>query len=282
METLARGFALVEAPREAPDGSIYFSDVIRGGVYRVAPSGDVETVVPKRRGIGGMALHASGGLVVSGRDLIHVRDGETRTLLAPDGVTGFNDLTVDDEGRVLAGALRYYPMKGEPPVPGEVWMLDGRVAEPLFGGVDWPNGIGLSPDARTVYISDYANRCIIAHDRATGETGVFARPPKGSCDGLAVDEKGYLWVALADAGALGRFGPDGALDRILEVPAAFVTTVSFGGRDRRDLLIGTSDTTGGDGAALLRARADVPGRPVPRARVWTRVWTGDDLSDSSS
>lgn len=76
---------------------------------------------------------------------------------------------------------------------------------------------------------------------------------------------GFFWVALADAGALGLFAPDGSLDRLLEVPAEFVTTVAFGGADRRDLLIGTA---GPDGAgALLRGRADVPGRPVPAARV---------------
>jgi gluconolactonase len=74
-ETLASGYGLVEGPTWAPDGSLYYSDVLGGGVYRRDPSGAIETVIPKRRGVGGIALHAEGGLVVGGRDLVHVRDG---------------------------------------------------------------------------------------------------------------------------------------------------------------------------------------------------------------
>jgi hypothetical protein len=40
----------------------------------------IETVVPKRRGVGGILLHADEGIVISGRDLSHVKDGETRTI----------------------------------------------------------------------------------------------------------------------------------------------------------------------------------------------------------
>ena len=84
MEAVAsRGTGLLEGPRWSADGSVYFSDVIAGGVYRAAPDGSIETVVEKRRGVGGLVLHEDGGVVCSGRDLIHVRDGETRTLLAP-------------------------------------------------------------------------------------------------------------------------------------------------------------------------------------------------------
>src|SRR6185295_15274926 len=53
VETLAYGYGLVEGPRPAPDGSVYFSDVLGGGVHRWTPDGRVELVVPKRRGIGG-------------------------------------------------------------------------------------------------------------------------------------------------------------------------------------------------------------------------------------
>ena len=71
-EVVAHGYGLAEAPTVAPDGSILFSDVLRGGIYRVTTGGDVHTVVPKRRGVGGIALHARGGIVCSGRDIVHI------------------------------------------------------------------------------------------------------------------------------------------------------------------------------------------------------------------
>ena len=91
MEELASGFSLLEGPTVNREGHVYFSDVLGGGVYRWSPDG-VQQVVPKRRGVGGIVLHEDGGLIVTGRDVLHVRDGESRTVLALDGVTGFNDL----------------------------------------------------------------------------------------------------------------------------------------------------------------------------------------------
>ena len=221
--------------------------------------------MPKRRGIGGMCLHADGGVVVSGRDVVHVKDGESRTVFALDGIAGFNDMGTDSEGRVYAGALRFMPFAGESPVPGEVWRIDGEgEAVELFGGIEWANGIGFSPDYRTIYACDYARGEILAHDLTDGgeATGrrVFAHSPSGEADGLAVDSEGAVWVALGSGGSVGRFLPDGSLDRELDVPADFVSSVCFGGNDHRDLYI----TTVG---ALFRTRADVPGLPVPLATV---------------
>ena len=102
VEVLAWGYGLVEGPRVDADGNLYFSDVHNGGVYRRAPSGTIETVVPKRRGVGGIAFHADGGLVISGRNICHVLDGETRIVFAPDA-PGLNDLFVDPKGRVICG-----------------------------------------------------------------------------------------------------------------------------------------------------------------------------------
>ena len=41
-------------------------------------------MVPKRRGVGGIALHRDGGVVISGRNICHVKDGETRNVFAVD------------------------------------------------------------------------------------------------------------------------------------------------------------------------------------------------------
>ena len=106
-DVIASGYGLVEGPTIAPDGGVYFSDVLGGGVYRAEPSGAIDTVVPKRRGVGGIAVHADGGVVCSGRDIVRVHDGETTTLFTADGILGWNDLCTDAQGRVYAGALRF-------------------------------------------------------------------------------------------------------------------------------------------------------------------------------
>ena len=55
-ETLAYGYGLIEGPRADGAGNLYFSDVTNGGVFRRRPDGTIDTVVPKRRGVGGIAL----------------------------------------------------------------------------------------------------------------------------------------------------------------------------------------------------------------------------------
>jgi gluconolactonase len=274
IETLAFGYGLVEAPRVDAAGTLYFSDATQGGVYRRRPDGAIETVVPKRRGVGGMVLHADGGVVVSGKDVSHVRDGATRVLLTVDGVVGFNDLTTDTAGRVYVGSLRSSAFETGDRIPGELWRIDGeRRASEVYGGVDFVNGVGFSPDGRTIYHSNYSAGLILAHDFDTDGTATnrrtFARTPKGNPDGLAVDESGRVLVALAPGGGVACFTPDGALERVIEVAAKFVTSLCFGGDDRRDLYIVTADNTEdrARGGTIFRTRADVPGLIAPLARV---------------
>jgi sugar lactone lactonase YvrE len=261
MEVLSHGHLLAEGPRELPDGSVLFSDVVAGGVFRIAPGGGApEVVVEKRRGIGGLLPDASGRIVVTGRDLAVTGDGgELRTLLAPEGSTGLNDLTSDGEGGVLVGVLRFRPMAGEEPVPGEVWHVPAS-GEPsvLAEGVLWPNGIGISPDGTTIYVSDFAESLVLAYDRDGGGRRVFARAPRGSCDGLAVDTEGGVWTALGPGGGVARFGPDGAVQEILEIPGEFVSSVAFAGPELRELIVTTA-------TSVLRTGAPVAGMPVAPA-----------------
>jgi sugar lactone lactonase YvrE len=197
----------------------------------------------------------SGAVLVSGRDL---SVGDRVVLPAPEGVAGFNDLVTTDDGGVLAGALRFRAVLGEEPVPGEIWRLspDGE-ASMWADGVIWPNGIGLSPAGDVVYVSDYQTGEVLAYDADGGGRRLFARMPEGQPDGLAVDSEGFVWVALGGAKAIGRFTPEGELERTLEVPAEFVSSVAFGDGV---LLVATA-------GALLRTEIDAVGRPVPPATV---------------
>jgi gluconolactonase len=269
VDALAWGYRLAEAPTADGEGNVYFSDALGGGIYRWSSDGRVETVIPKRRGVGGMCLHAGGGLVVTGRQVLHVREGKSRALLEIDGVTGFNDLAPGPDGSVYVGTLRFMPFGGENPVPGEVWQIGPRSAEELFGGIEWANGIGLSPDGETIYACDFASGEVTAFEPAGGERRVFARSPSGDADGLAVDVEGGVWVALGSGGGIGRFSPEGALDEVVDVPAGFVSSLCFGGEDGRDLYVTTADNTDDPSRAgtLFRTRVGVAGLPVAAATV---------------
>ena len=275
LETLVTGYGLIEGPRVDERDRLYFSDARGGGVYRRDPSGEIETVVPKRRGVGGIALHADGGIVVSGRNLCHVRDGVSRTVFAVEDVPGFNDLFTDCEGRVLLGSQRFDPFAEEAKrVPGELYRVGpGGASEVLYGDVALTNGIGFSPDGRRLYHSDSARNHVILHDVAEdgccSRRRVFADSPGGAPDGLAVDEEGCVWVALYGGGCVARFGPEGELLGRVEVPSRAVASVCFGGSDRRDLYVATGDNTSdpGLGGCVFRTRVHVAGLPAPLARV---------------
>ncbi len=265
LETLAWGYGLIEGPRVDGDDNLFFSDVPNGGVHRRSPDGTIDVVIPKRRGVGGIALHADGGLVVSGRNICHVRDGETRVLFAPDA-PGLNDLFVDAAGRVICGTVRSDPftVEGER-TPGECWRVDaeGSAAE-LYGGVGLTNGIGFSPDGTVLYHSD-TTAGVWAHDYADGTVAnrrLLVAGDDLQPDGLAVDEAGTVWVAdVSGSGSVRGFAPDGSEVGRVEVPARMVTSLCFGGPDRRDLYIVTADNRDDPERAgtIFRTRAEVAG-----------------------
>jgi gluconolactonase len=275
LETLAYGYGLLEGPRVDEAGNLFFSDVTNGGVYRRSPDGTISTVVPRRRGVGGIALHADGGVVISGKNICHVKDGETRILFQRDDIPGFNDLFTDTAGRVYVGSLRSDPFKEGARVPGELWRIDaeGRVVL-MYGDVGLTNGIGFSPDGRMIYHADSAGPHIIVHDVAADgkmhNRRAIAQMSGGTIpDGLAVDEAGYIWVAIYGGNCAARYTPEGRLDRKVDVPAKAVTSVCFGGQDRRDLYIVTADNTEDPErkGTIFRTRVDISGLPAPFARV---------------
>jgi gluconolactonase len=272
LETLCWGYGLIEGPRVDRDDNLYFSDVPNGGIYRRSPDGEVTVAVPKRRGVGGIALHRDGGIVVGGRNVAHVKDGVTRVLFEkPEGATGFNDLLPDAAGRVIVGTLRSDPFStGGERVEGECWRIDAEgEATQLYGGISLTNGIGLTADGARLYHSDTANHGVWAHDVASdgsvSNRRFLVQRDDLEPDGLAVDEAGVVWVAdVSGSRSVRAFSPEGEEVTRIAVPARMVTSVCFGGADRRDVYIVTADNTEDRSreGTVFRTRADVPGVAV--------------------
>ncbi len=280
MKECATGYGLVEGPVWHKELGLLYSDVLNGGVYRLATDGSVSQQVPKRRGIGGMALHADGGLVMGGRDVVVANmDGtDMRVLLAgadtPAGI-GFNDLTTDQAGRIYVGCVGFRIFGGEEPKPGFLHVIntDGSVRT-ISDGIMLTNGLGFSPNGKTLYHSDARGDVVRAYDvladGAVSDWRPFAEIEGGETpDGLAVAEDGSVWVALAHGGAVAVYEPDGSLRERIPVPLPMVTSVCFGGDDLRDVYIvtgsrgGPSDNCG----SVFVMRSEVPGVDLGLARM---------------
>jgi len=279
LETLASGFGLLEGPRCDERNRLYFSDVPNGGVYRRSPDGNIETLIPKRRGVGGIALNESGGIVCTGRGLIYWNEA-TRTsrdlFVEWEGrkLNGLNDLQPDDQGSIFVGSLEHNALEeGAKRIPGSLFRVDpdGKVTK-LFEGVETTNGMGFSPDRKYLYHADSTTKAVwvydVQADRTVKDRRVFARMPQGWPDGLAIDAEGGVVVAIVNYGEVVRFKPDATLDWRLKVPAKMVTSLTFGGQDLRDLYIVTADNTDDSTklGTIFRTRAAIPGLPVPKAR----------------
>ena len=282
MESLAPGYGLIEGPLWEAGRGLLFSDVLNGGVFCLDPvTSKVQQVLEHRRGIGGLALHASGGLIVSGRNVAckPPGGGETQVLLDRDampGLEGFNDLTTDAAGRIYVGSLAFSAVAADAtPKPGYLHIIDldgsSRVLSP---DILLTNGLGVSPDGRRLYHSDTLAHQVWLYDLdARGDASKrrpFCRMGDGHPDGLAVSQDGAVWVAMAHGGACVQvFEPSGKLRTKLPVPLPMVTSVCFGGDDLRDLYVvtGSRDAGRDNAGTIYRVRVDVPGLPVHPARV---------------
>jgi sugar lactone lactonase YvrE len=275
-EMLASGYGLLEAPRVDDRDRLYFTDIPNGGIYRRNPGGNVETLIPKRKGVGGMNFNQSGGLVLTGRALIHwdEKTGKSRDLFATwEGKpVSMNDLTCDDHGSVYTGTINFNPLSNDKPIPGSLFRIDppGRAVK-LWDGIEVSNGLGFSPDRKHLYHSDSNTGAVwvydVTHERGVKDRRIFAKMPDGMPDGLAVDAQGGVWVAAVRVGEVVHFSKDGTVVKRIKLPATMVTSLVFGGRELRDLYVVTADNTDDPSrkGTIFRGRADVPGLPVPKA-----------------
>lgn len=280
MQTIASGYGLIEGPVWDAARGLYFSDVTGGGIFLLDRNDVVSTVVEKRRGVGGIALHADGGIVAGGREIAWIADGGMPTSALLDSATadnaeGFNDLTTDQSGRIYVGSLGYNVFGDAPMKPGNLYCidLDGTVRK-VSDGILLTNGLGVSPDGKRLYHSDSRRQMVrvydVEPDGSLGHWRAFCAMSEGHVpDGLKVAVDGSVWVADARGGRVAVFEPDGRHRTDIPVPLPMVTSLCFGGDDLRDLYVvtgsrgGPSDTSG----SIYRTRVDVAGLPLAPCRI---------------
>jgi sugar lactone lactonase YvrE len=278
LELLAEGYAFLEAPRVDSKNNLYFSDIVIGGIFRRSPDGTIDHLIPDRSWIGGLAINHDGRLVLSGRGGLILYDPATdkREILFDtlDGepVGAINDVQPDGRGGLYAGLIDpAAQMLGKARAQPLALLTAERRVRRVAEGIKVTNGIGLSPDGRTLYQAETMEG-VLAYDRApdgslTRQRLAIKHP---FTDGLAVDSLGYLWVACPNASAVFRYAPDGQLDQRVDIPVKEVASVVFGGADLRDLYVVTGSaidkkeyTRTGN---VYRLRTAVAGQATPLTR----------------
>ena len=271
-ETLLSGWEFLEAPRVAATGDLYFSDVTIGGLHKLKPDGRVESFLPGRTWIGGIAFNDDGGIVCSGKDgliCFYEKTGVAKPVFSALGA--INDFCPDGAGGVIAGVIDAASVAAARPPEGRplIRVSPSGQATRLWEGITVSNGIGFSPDGKRLYQSEsYKTLWVydVAVDGTLSNRRVFADIQ--DADGLTVDAEGGVLVARFNSFGVTRFRPDGSIDRHYKVPVREAQSVSLAGSDLRDLYIVTGSSFANPNnltektGAIYRGRADVPGRPT--------------------
>ncbi|MDD1004866.1 MULTISPECIES: SMP-30/gluconolactonase/LRE family protein [Pseudomonas] len=271
----------------AEENALYWVDIANGGLQRwSAETGHVHAWKTPEM-LACIARHSRGGWVAgmeSGFFHLHPHsDGSLDNQLLASVEHGRKDMRLNDgrcdrQGRFWAGSMVLNMGLSAP--EGRLYRYgtgQSGVIEAQLDGFIVPNGLGFSPDGKTMYLSDSHPdvQLIWAFDYDT-ETGtpsnrrvfVDMNHFPGRPDGAAVDAEGFYWICANDAGLIHRFAPDGRLDFSLEVPVKKPTMCAFGG-SRMDTLFVTSIRPGDDHDAqslaggVFALNLNVKGLPEP-------------------
>jgi gluconolactonase len=269
LQQVANGFVFTEGPLWHPDGFFYFVDVRASLLYRLT-LGDKPQVVRKTEGGNGTTFDMQGRLINcegDGRRVTRTAsDGSVTTLI--DRFEGKrlnrpNDVICARDGALLFTdpSLRV-PFAEREVEHAVVYRIapDGAVRE--VAPFEYPNGLALSPDERTLYVANTRwTKYIHAIELDSAGTMVRRRifadmssdGTNGVPDGMKVDAAGRVFCT--GTGGVWVFAPDGSRIGIIETPEV-CANVAFGGPDLRTLLLTAS-------TSVYTLRVKTPGVPHP-------------------
>jgi gluconolactonase len=283
---IATGLKFPEGPIALPDGDVLLVEIARGTLSRVKPDGRVEVVAHTGGGPNGAAMGPDGKVWIcnnGGFEWIDMGGGRLRPAHQPKDYSGGRIERVD----LATGAVEVVythgpngPLRGPNDLvfdaDGGLWFTDlgkTRARDLDYGAVYYarpdgssivevvqpmltPNGIGLSPDGKRLYVAETRAGRLWAWD-IEGPGKLAKRPfpsPWGGTlmvdmstyrlfDSLAVDAAGNVCVASLMEGGITVVSPQGGELEFVPMPDVYTTNLCFGGPGLTTAFV-TLSTTG--------------------------------------
>jgi gluconolactonase len=283
---LATGLEFPEGPVVLPDGSVVVVEIKGKRITRVAADGTKDVVAEPGGGPNGAQLGPDGRLYVcnnggafdfvemggltfthqppsaheGGRiERVDIESGEVEVLYEEAGgnrLIAPNDIVFDAHGGFWFTDFGISHERRQDRTFICYAKADGSEIREVFGPVDVPNGIGLSPDGTRLYVAETLTAAIWSWEvTAPGEVGEpFPLLPHGgtpvgrvsgfcALDSLAVDGEGNICVGTLLKGGITTMSPEGEEIDFLEAGDPWPTNIAFGGDDLRTAYI-TGSATG--------------------------------------
>jgi gluconolactonase len=274
--TITDGLRFPEGPIAMPDGSVVLVEIERGTLTRVLPDGTKEIIAETGGGPNGAAIGpdgacyicnnggfkwsydaASGGMrpvgqaddYVTGRiERVDMETGKVERLYDNcngNRLSGPNDIVFDRKGNMWftdLGKARERDLDR-----GAIYWAkpDGSEIKEVIQPFTTPNGIGLSPDEKTLYVAETEGGRLFAFD-IVGDGEVKLLPYPESLNGgryitsdtgmrrydsLAVEASGNVCVATLFTGGITVASPDGGTVEFVETGDGYTTNICFGGEN---------------------------------------------------
>ena len=299
---IASGLKFPEGPIYMNDGSILVVEIARGTLSRVDTSGNVNIVSELGGGPNGAAIGPDGYCYIcnnGGFEWEISEDGAgMRPILQANKYIGGSIQKIDlstGEFITLYSESNGIPLKGPNDIVfdsnGNFWFTDlGKVRHRDMdrGAVYWakadgseikeviqpfltPNGIGLSPDEKILYVAETEGGKLYSFNiisEGKVEKIPFPFSTNGGkllnsnggikrFDSLAVEAGGNICVATLIDGGISVISPDGEVIEFIKFNDPYITNICFGSKDLKKAYI-TASYEG----LLIEVNWDRPGLPL--------------------
>jgi len=242
-KVLLTGLGIPESPRWH-EGRLWFCNWIDRQVMAVDMDGKAEVMVvrdPDSHSMGySIDWLPDGRLLTTGEKVRrHERDGSLVTVAEQHA----NEIVVDARGNIYINGADFDFVAGAPPKPGYIKLITpaGHMRQ-VADDIAFPNGMVITPDNRTLIISESFARRLTAFDIDPdgGLSNRRAFAEDVAPDGITLDAEGAVWVQTAFS--VSRVADGGRVLQHVDLPADRAPfALMLGGPDRRTLFILTAE-----------------------------------------